>query len=1057
VFDQTIRRLLSMFPKGATNDQLIWRLSATGVRVSPSELLAGLGSLAQRGEIFRDPYGRWQVPRPPATSSLPTNEGAPSHPSGSSSVLTAVEASCFWSSENAEAVAELELDAAASLPDWASLLGYYAATQRKDPRGQIEAFPDRHGSVWQLFRTIGAWWSGASLRISMEQLPPTFVESLSKRKISSAAIGWPVSLFPSSQGNALLPGLILPVNFRIDGSDLIIEIESPEPTLNPAWSREVCRHTSWSATELLERLCPEGESNTIGEISDRMRHCLATIGGQALRPADLAREVSLTGKGLRNVAALFLSEDGSFTKATAEDLEAIREWPTEVRVNTALAKLLTAEIYGGADADTLSILPTGSQEGLTDNQFEAAEMALRGPLTVIQGPPGSGKSQVILALMISAVVAGKSVLFSARNHQAVTEVERRLKELVPDAPLMTRARDAEGERDISFLDALKQISYDKSAEVDGAKDLEDAKRSILRKAESHQTARRTERKQTEVHLALSALSEQRDLLSKHVTDTTPQFRPLNWLRRLLNLLRLHRSREKDLLQPLPETASIAEIDARIAKLRSIVDEFVQSPPNSGLPSDEEQAALRNDLVTFLPKLAKAITQPSENERQTISARVKELEFSNVRRARQLTAEDARTIIQHRPIWAVTTLSVPARIPLVAALFDYVIFDEASQSDIASALPLLARSSKAIVVGDPMQLTFVRPLGTATEHALMDAAGFPEFGRSTFAQSVNSLFDFFDHQPAARRGLLADQFRSAPAIVDYLNADFYNGILINRRPDEYFKPPDGYRPGLAWEDVAGSITVRDGGTVNIAEAEHIAILLKRFAEDSGFTGSVGVISPLNAQVAEIQKAANAHLNKSQMNRLGLRIATVDKFQGSEADVIIFSLVLAANAPFSTRSFLQKERRRFNVAVSRARALCIIVGDLTYAMSCRIRHIEFLAERASRPWSPPKPNLFDSSWERRLDTAMRSRGLQPFPQYPVGRRYLDFALDPNGIKLNVEVDGRRWHVDASGNRKTSDRLRDKEMHARGWKVLRFWVHQLEKDMEACLDSIERELGR
>jgi len=46
-----------------------------------------------------------------------------------------------------------------------------------------------------------------------------------------------------------------------------------------------------------------------GKSTAAMRHCLATIGGQTLRPADLAPEVSLTGKGLRNAAALFLPED----------------------------------------------------------------------------------------------------------------------------------------------------------------------------------------------------------------------------------------------------------------------------------------------------------------------------------------------------------------------------------------------------------------------------------------------------------------------------------------------------------------------------------------------------------------------------------------------------------------------------------------------------------------------------------------------------------------------------------------------------------------------------
>jgi hypothetical protein len=147
VFDQTIRRMLSLFPRGATNDQLIWRLSASGARVSPSELLAGLGSLAQRGEIVRDPYGRWQILRVPAASEPRNIQGAPGDQSIRPEVLTAVEAYCYPSTEKPETVATVEVDVTASLPGWSALLSYYAATQRKDPRGQIEVFPDRHGSA----------------------------------------------------------------------------------------------------------------------------------------------------------------------------------------------------------------------------------------------------------------------------------------------------------------------------------------------------------------------------------------------------------------------------------------------------------------------------------------------------------------------------------------------------------------------------------------------------------------------------------------------------------------------------------------------------------------------------------------------------------------------------------------------------------------------------------------------------------------------------------------------------------------------------------------------
>src|SRR5262245_57741731 len=163
--------MLSLFPRGATNDQLIWRLSASGVRVSPSELLAGLGSLAERGEIIRDGYGRWQVSRPPPTPTPQYVKTNSLNQAATPDLLLAVDASYYPNSESPAIAPTIEGEVAGALPDWGSLLSYYAATQRKDPRGQIEVFADRHGSAWQLFRATGRWWSEASLRISMEMLP----------------------------------------------------------------------------------------------------------------------------------------------------------------------------------------------------------------------------------------------------------------------------------------------------------------------------------------------------------------------------------------------------------------------------------------------------------------------------------------------------------------------------------------------------------------------------------------------------------------------------------------------------------------------------------------------------------------------------------------------------------------------------------------------------------------------------------------------------------------------------------------------------------------------
>lgn len=175
--------------------------------------------------------------------------------------------------------------------------------------------------------------------------------------------------------------------------------------------------------------------------------------------------------------------------------------------------------------------------------------------------------------------------------------------------------------------------------------------------------------------------------------------------------------------------------------------------------------------------ARRRTTPSRAEATALLDRLKELGFNSRTRNPVLTAEDARQVLRHRPAWAISTLSVASRVPLVPGLFNYVIFDEASQCDIASALPLLSRAQSAVVLGDPMQLGFIPQLSSRQEHALMDEAGLGRSGRHLVAQSNNSLFEFARQRGSASWHFLADQFRSTPEIVAYLNDEFYEGRLL----------------------------------------------------------------------------------------------------------------------------------------------------------------------------------------------------------------------------------------------------------------------------------------
>jgi very-short-patch-repair endonuclease len=497
----------------------------------------------------------------------------------------------------------------------------------------------------------------------------------------------------------------------------------------------------------------------------------------------------------------------------------------------------------------------------------------------------------------------------------------------------------------------------------------------------------------------------------------------------------------------------ARLDKLIERLRREL--VALSPPPDATEWDAMADAVATDVRAALHAGARLRTTPSRSEAVALSQRLKDLEFNSRARRPQLTAEDARLVLRHRPVWAISTLSVSSRVPLVAGLFDYVIFDEASQCDIASALPLLGRARSAVIVGDPTQLGFIPQLSQRQEHALMDAAGLGRSGRHLVAQSNNSLFAFVRQRDVAQWHFLADQFRSTPDIVAYLNDEFYEGRLLPSQDPRRVRLPNGYKPGIAWHDVPGQASREDGGSVNHSEADAILQVLTEMIRERGFTGSIGVLSPFNSQVGLLIRRIRAAITEPEQERVKLRVSTIDKFQGGEVDVILFSLVVAEGVHAATLGFYARERRRLNVAISRARALCLIFGDKSFVQRSGIALLVRLAEWTGRPSKPRQ--TFDSEWERRIFEAMRRRGLDPIPQYPVAGRYLDFALDPEGCRLDLEVDGRRWHADPDGNRKLSDRLRDRALIALGWKVRRFWVHELADNMEQCLDVIERDLDR
>jgi very-short-patch-repair endonuclease len=832
------------------------------------------------------------------------------------------------------------------------------------------------------------------------------------------------------------------ISASVSRTGFVLEItpQSADVVLNPDWIQQAGPGTAWGAKALAKQF-ETTEGLAFDKFRERLSDCMASELSDPLAPDDLVGSLDSGATGIHNAAAIFFPTETSFTSGTAADLGRLAQMSASKLEGTALWNLLRDNAAEGTAGTVLNPVP------LTPNQLEATELAMTGGITAVTAPPGTGKSQVIVSIIASALAADKTVLFASRNHQAIDAVEERLAELAPEQPVMVRANDREGDRDTDFVRVIADLAGDDTRPF--AKMIADSLHRLRNKAKARTRAVRDRAAAQHLRYILPKHIARRTEILARVGERRPRSGRL--FSRLLHLLRLRRAAPAaEILAP---GASLDELDAAIRRNEKALAKAAAA--KDPIPLDEEIVAGMKALFPALTANALAV---DAEDCQKLHAERNEFELSGRINAHEMTDYVALLVLACRPIWAATTLCVPSRVPLAPGIFDYVIFDEASQCDIASALPLMARAKRAVVFGDPNQPESIPGLGLAQERSLMKAAGLPPRRMERYAQSRNSLFGFCASRPGTCSVILRDQLRSAPAIVDYLNEAFYDGQLQAARDVAGLKVPAAAKPGISWTDVRGRVSLDQAGrSRNHEEAKAIAAHLGLLIREQNYQGSIGVISPFNAQIALLKRLIDDDIPWELRERAELKIGTVDKFQGAERDVILFSPVAGPGLGQDARAFLTGDKQRFNVAISRARAVAHVFGNLSFARESRIRHLAILADKATHTRVRGNPaDVFDSIWEQRVDTALRARGHIPTPQYPVAGRYLDFALFGEGeVKVGLQVDGRRWHMDPDDRRKIDDMRRDYQLKSLGWRVRRFQAHELEQDMEGCLDQVERDL--
>jgi DNA replication ATP-dependent helicase Dna2 len=184
-----------------------------------------------------------------------------------------------------------------------------------------------------------------------------------------------------------------------------------------------------------------------------------------------------------------------------------------------------------------------------------------------------------------------------------------------------------------------------------------------------------------------------------------------------------------------------------------------------------------------------------------------------------------------------------------------------------------------------------------------------------------------------------------------NSEVANRILELPGYDERHKPHDDLhailRPARPLVFVDVPVGAGDAPRTNLAEAYWIGRIVKAYKEfglklpriDSSDGGNIAVIAPFRAQVAAIRRELEHALERhpDDVSMLRKVVDTVDRFQGSERDLVIVSLACGSSG---VHKLLQDERR-LNVAITRARHKLIILGNYDLLLTQPLYHDLFEA--------------------------------------------------------------------------------------------------------------------
>jgi very-short-patch-repair endonuclease len=522
-----------------------------------------------------------------------------------------------------------------------------------------------------------------------------------------------------------------------------------------------------------------------------------------------------------------------------------------------------------------------------------------------------------------------------------------------------------------------------------------------------------------------------------------------WLPRAIDrsdiLRSFQRYRHEDAIQSFREIDELALTAATTHVRHSLAHNL---PKPSDVPRKSELGVLRHQMQ---------LKRPSKTIRQVISAMPES--FGKL-----------------APCLLMSPLSISQYLPSDQALFDVVIFDEASQITTWDAIGAIARGRQTVIVGDPKQLPPTNFFGRSDNDEDNEELDDHE-------RDLESILDEATASGLPRLQLNWHYRSSHESLIAFSNWHYYNNKLITF-------------PSAVTDDQAVSLKYLPDGVydrgksrTNRYEAQAIvddAVARMRdwltFPEDERYT--LGVITFNSQQQSLIQDL----FDQAQRDNPEIEwffsderveptvVKNLENVQGDERDVMLFSITFSPNAAGKvplTFGALNRDggERRLNVAVTRSRRELVVYSsfkaDQFNVDGTKSRGVwdlkNFLdyADRGAIALSAEQAGSqgeFESPFEEAVAEKLIHLGWQVVPQIGVSSFRVDLGVvhpdKPGAYMAGIECDGATYHRSATA--RDRDKIREQILRHLGWEILRVWSPDWWYDCDGAVERIHEALN-